>query len=51
MNVIDQKHKSNRVMKLTMLPNDVGGEETKSVKCCKFLGKKKSPRGFVLKVR
>lgn len=29
MNVIDQKHKSNRVMKLTMLSNDVGDEDTK----------------------
>ena len=28
MNEIDQKHISNRVMKLTTVPNDVGGEDT-----------------------
>ena len=29
MNEIDQKHISNRVMNLTTVPNDVGGEDTK----------------------
>ena len=29
MNEIDQKHISNRVMKLTTVPNDVGGEDTR----------------------
>ena len=29
MNEIDQKHISNRVMKLTTVSNDVGGEDTK----------------------
>lgn len=28
MNMIDQNHKSNRVMKLTTVSNDVGDEDT-----------------------